>query len=360
MTIKTRFVEVRYRLTEEAVRQHYIETGERIDQQRSILLDSSRFTPGDRTTLYDAFSEWGGIDVSRLPGKTEELHWKAQPSISEVVNFARLVGILQRAISITAQNQQRRQDSLRKAYDHWRANYEGFIAKALCSAEIDDLRVLEQVTQLEDALGIEVQHKLSTRINEAYLAKKDEEMVQEKKTWIQENGGQHLRLAFGEGYACEMLYAEERAAKEYPGYSLSFPKGIWVKCSDPTPEALQEAMAVKGEVVVRLSQKESDSLEEAVVIHDFLRKYALIRPMPHVEKVEKVAEVEKVKPAMKLFHTLSVGTIFRVGDQKYTKTEDVTSSRRHNVLSNAINNQTGRYARLGSVAEVEVILEAKP
>lgn len=105
-------------------------------------------------------------------------------------------------------------------------------------------------------------------------------------SWVLEHGSEHLRGAVTGGYDCKRLYVTERAALEYPGYVLDYDNVTkYMDVSCPLPEALKEALWVKGSVVFLSNGRREDdwnrSLPEdgqAVVIRGFLGEHTLLRP----------------------------------------------------------------------------------
>jgi hypothetical protein len=115
----------------------------------------------------------------------------------------------------------------------------------------------------------------------------------ERARWIEVNGSAHLRCAVGSGYNCQRRYVKERHALEHPDYHLDWGnQAQWKARACPSPEALDEALAVGGRVVwlTRPSYQvpvEDGTYEpvpwpprEAVVIAQYLGKHTLIREFP--------------------------------------------------------------------------------
>lgn len=122
-------------------------------------------------------------------------------------------------------------------------------------------------------------------------ARKEAEKAQaeaDKLAWCAEHGSAHLAQAVAAGYNCARMYTVERAAKEYPGFTVDFDENIdWKDRSCPSPKALALAIKHGGEVVWLTSPaKATDNNEEyfdddfepveAVIVFNFLARYRLI------------------------------------------------------------------------------------
>ncbi len=130
-----------------------------------------------------------------------------------------------------------------------------------------------------------------------------EQKKAEKAAWIDAHGSDYLKRATALGYDCQRWYASERAAFEFPGYVGDFDdQAGWNARVCPSMEALSEAerqiAAGHNAEIVWLTQypdgtlvydddewdedeeEEEDKPDdgvEAVVIHNFLAQYDLIR-----------------------------------------------------------------------------------
>lgn len=121
------------------------------------------------------------------------------------------------------------------------------------------------------------------------LAEEKERQAQEKQTWIERHGSEHLREAMTAGYDCRDLYVRERVALEWPGYEPHLDKyARWKRLSSPSPEALAEAGRAGGKVAWLVSPAASAALEgstgqgnwspcEAVIVRNYLGEYYLIK-----------------------------------------------------------------------------------
>lgn len=114
----------------------------------------------------------------------------------------------------------------------------------------------------------------------------------EKRAWIEVHGSAFLKKAcLVGGYDCQRRYVAERAAVEFPGYTVDFhDKAGWKSRSCPSERALDEALRVGGEVVWLTAypvddgspeeyQEAWEQETEAVVVRGFLGKYDLIKAL---------------------------------------------------------------------------------
>lgn len=112
----------------------------------------------------------------------------------------------------------------------------------------------------------------------------------ERATWAAEHGSPRLRKCISMEYDCQRLYVAERATLEYPGYIVDFDnRADWKGRAGPSEVALDEAARVNGIVVWLTSLPLDDGSPEeyqaawasdgveAVVIRQYLGKYDLIR-----------------------------------------------------------------------------------
>ena len=68
----------------------------------------------------------------------------------------------------------------------------------------------------------------------------------ERSNWIQEHGSERLKLAIKNGYFIESLYVKERAAVEYPGWFVDIDDEItWSKASNPSIKSLRSLEEIK-------------------------------------------------------------------------------------------------------------------
>jgi hypothetical protein len=110
----------------------------------------------------------------------------------------------------------------------------------------------------------------------------------EKKAWIDAHGSEHLRRAVARGHDCTELYIRERAKIEAPKFVVDIHnRAIWKEVDCPSVKALDVADEAEklglGEaqivwLIARADDGECKSdLGEAVVVHDYLGKYNLVR-----------------------------------------------------------------------------------
>lgn len=111
-----------------------------------------------------------------------------------------------------------------------------------------------------------------------------------KAEWIAAHGSEYLQKAIAAGYNSQRAYVMERAAMELPGYIVDLrDTARWNERTCPGPDALEEALRVKGTVVWLTSLPGSEheypldsywEPEEAVVVRKYLGKYDLVRFAP--------------------------------------------------------------------------------
>ena len=137
---------------------------------------------------------------------------------------------------------------------------------------------------------------------EQMIAQERQRKENAKNTWIDAHGSDYLKRATALGYDCQRRYVAERATFEFPGYVVDFDdQAGWNARVCPSTEALSEAerqiAAGHNAEIVWLTQypdgtlvyddddwdeeeEEEDKPDdgvEAVVIHNFLAQYDLIR-----------------------------------------------------------------------------------
>lgn len=161
------------------------------------------------------------------------------------------------------------------AFDALMVEWESVILPALKEQEANSKRLTEERKERKRA--------------EAEAAEAQAEA--DKLAWCAVHGSPHLAQAVAAGYDCTRLYATERADSEHPGYVLDYRNNAeWKGRSCPTPKALTEALAVRGEVVWLTEAPRTENPDpedywddsetypcEAVVIRGFLGRYDLIR-----------------------------------------------------------------------------------
>jgi hypothetical protein len=118
---------------------------------------------------------------------------------------------------------------------------------------------------------------------------------EEQKPWVEEYGSERLRLAYSRGYDCDQIYVEERAAIEFPGFSIGMEENTgWYKAENPSLDALilERALRNQGreaEVTTVIyfpaegyddeADEENFERREAMVIKNYLGEYDLIKVM---------------------------------------------------------------------------------
>jgi hypothetical protein len=155
---------------------------------------------------------------------------------------------------------------LQPEYDQLMAEYEA--EKAECLAE-KERRAAEEAARRKE--------------EEEKTAAEKKAAAEEKAAWIRAHGSDFLKRAYALGYDCQRQYVTERAEMEVPGSQVDFNDVLaWKSRSCPSEEALEmvEELISKGynaEVVWLTDAPDLDEPCEAVVIHNYLGKYNLVR-----------------------------------------------------------------------------------
>jgi hypothetical protein len=155
---------------------------------------------------------------------------------------------------------------LQPEYDRLRAEYEADMALYLAEKE---RRAAEEAARRKET--------------EEKAAAEKKAAAEEKAAWVQAHGSDFLKRVHALGYDCQRQYVTERAEKELPDFHVDFDIDFsWKSRSCPSEEALEmvEELISKGynaEVVWLTEAPGLDEPCEAVVVHNYLGKYDLIR-----------------------------------------------------------------------------------
>lgn len=161
--------------------------------------------------------------------------------------------------------------------------------------EPKEFKGCEGYQELLDVLHYAKTLKENIKDNLTVMLKNEKDRIeQDKIRWIQDHGSEYLKRCLASGYDCQRQYVIERAALEYPGYTVDYNDTAgWKSRSGPSVAALNEADRVKGRVVwltsapsnflpdqEPLDWTDQDETEcEAVVIEEYLGSYDLIKRM---------------------------------------------------------------------------------
>ena len=180
--------------------------------------------------------------------------------------------------------------------------------KRLEAAETDPAN-LEIIAELEAEHAIREAQKAESEARQAANRAKEaaereareaeekamkEEREREKKQWIDIYGSDYLKKATKLGYDCQRQYVTERAAREFPGFTVDFDNyAYWRSRSCPSEKALelvedaQERGFATAKVVWLIDppyywdsyENDRYAEREAVVIESYLGKYTLVAEM---------------------------------------------------------------------------------
>lgn len=132
--------------------------------------------------------------------------------------------------------------------------------------------------------------KLMAEKKEVAEKEQKEKEKAEKVEWVNTHGSDHLHRAVKLGYNCQRLYVTERAALEFPGFTVDFDnEARWKRRSCPSKKGLTELEALLEQghqakimwLINSTSFNEYGDYEprEAIVIRNYLGKYDLVKVM---------------------------------------------------------------------------------
>lgn len=302
-------------LSDEARKARFITTGEIVPQVLTLTIPTADLSPETRTTLA-ALVNFDGEYLTKLtiPPST---HYSQEAPRSLSVTSDRAwplptypetaadweASIAQYAAAVAAYRQQQQQaEQARRAqqqaeFDDWRTR--------LATAPVTSFERWKQfysnttdyLVGLPEARAEWTAYQERVRVydaRQAALKAQDEAAKEaakeageaEKAAWIAAHGSAHLQRASAAGYDCQRKYVTERAALEFPGYTVDFANNAaWRSRSCPSEAALDEALRVGGEVVwlttpPRPGNADDDDFGytavEAVAVR-FLDRYDLVK-----------------------------------------------------------------------------------
>lgn len=195
-----------------------------------------------------------------------------------------------------------------KSYSPWKDTFDEpqtieSILKAYDSVKELFVKMEKNIPEENKNLETEYLNKLEKIKNEhekkeaERVAHENEKLAreQEKADWIRTYGSEYLKNCLDLGVKANLEYVMERAAKEFPGYTVDYvDNASWEEKFSPSADALSElkknrSLGVESEIVwltePALLRKEDsnyyfeDEYEpcEAVVVRNFLGKYDLIK-----------------------------------------------------------------------------------
>ena len=190
-----------------------IETGVQPDVTAKVDLDLTTEPAELRRELVEALGspDWHGAYDLRVPGKVEIDHsldvWIASEHLvldEDLTGLAQLRSLFGAWREAHAQAKALEPEAARQRAEH----------EAKLSA-LQEKRKREEVERL----------RFEDELNERKRAEA-EAFEAERAAWAAEHGSEHLRRAVAAGYTCTNLYLRERAAAEYPGFTVDLKKAL--------------------------------------------------------------------------------------------------------------------------------------
>ena len=283
-------IKFKYELSEKFCNKIFIETGEMPSKNVELSIEATALSPEARSALIQTENGWQQYCV--LSEKFDSYLSINDINASLVKRLEdrnqKIKEALDAAIEKIKEYEQKSEEDLTKAYDlKTQISDEKF--KDLSLEWYEKLEAIRQLQKRVKQSYLERERELERRKIEHQEAAKQRRLEQ-KKGWIESNGSKHLKKAFGAGYDCQRLYAQERAAMEFPAFHLDFDnKAEWNSRSCPSMKALEIAEEYSREIpeIVWVTRKHDFNPEEdlyypenneceAVVIRDFLGKYDLV------------------------------------------------------------------------------------
>jgi hypothetical protein len=156
-----------------------------------------------------------------------------------------------------------------------------------------EIKRLNEIFNVKEAQRKQQEEERRRREEEERRRKEEERrrLEQEKAEWVEAHGSDYLKRALRLGYDCQRQYVTERAAKEFPDYTVDFDNDArWRSRSCPSPEALEEverliASGYDAQVVWLTAppyELEYDDIFdecEAIIIFNYLGKYNLVKAL---------------------------------------------------------------------------------
>lgn len=282
---------VKYKVSDKIVKQHFVDTGAILPVEHQFVIDASlpelqpmreemelEYALGrdarPRPYLACSYSQsqfpqprWEPVDIH--PNQLETQQQQIDFILDDLAQRPRRLEKHQAYLA--------EQEALRRktVEDGWRPIYRNAIAalnddQPYSMSKQPDWAAGSEAAQLRDEYEV-AKANYDTRQAEA-KARYEADL----QTWIAAHGSERLKMAHRQGYSVTRLYAEERAALEYPSYYLDYDDSAeWTNRASPSEAAMLEAERVGGRVVWVKNSREGNG--EAVVIRGFLGKYDLLR-----------------------------------------------------------------------------------
>jgi hypothetical protein len=289
-------VQIHYRVSSEFIKRTFVNDGKQVSPTQVLEVDPAELTADQRGALVRVDARgvdqsvtlrvpyWGTLGTSQKDFEAERIYTDAGELLAAWV-IARDVG--------QAQVDEKLDEKIAKdierllAWDNTKPpQYPGNEYRDHPRRD-EYLAANATARERAEELAQEARERESER--EAAHQYQKEQAEIEKRTWIEQHGSDFLRKAcLQAGHDCQRRYAIERAALEYPGYTVDFDDAAgWKARACPGEMALDEALAVGGDVVWLTSRPSAEVGDwpeeeywepcEAVVIQKYLGRYDLVR-----------------------------------------------------------------------------------
>jgi hypothetical protein len=305
-------IEVAWTMSEEARKRILIETGQELSANRSFTIELTDLTPEQRAPIIERlFPHHSRIDASAIYEFDPDVYFRdylnkatfkydEQPSVDQVAAIAeRQVEEIKKAdtykAEVKAQEKAERQRRV-EIYERFKPILEDLID----AEDYDALNTFfrdhpeaAKVNSFRPNRGVD---SLSNIVTCAMREIRKKRWQEDMNGWAMEHGSQHLRDCILRDYHCERLYVKERAAKDFPGWTVDFyNESAYNERTNPTHQALRvEKSLAENDLdveIVWLTAPAQDSPREpvdayydepfepceAIVIHNYLDKYDLVR-----------------------------------------------------------------------------------
>jgi hypothetical protein len=247
------------------VKARFVETGEMIQSQQSVMLDMAEATPEQRQIIVNQIGTATALELKRWDVGSDKPYltravFEGIPTLNDMVAHCQRMEA--ERIQIWSVYDARKLEHIRNDIDAATLRLRDCIERhviddrgvSLNTYEADDrkrlavdlteyntLRAEYDVMADERRAEMEAEHAENERKREAAKAAKEAE----KTAWVQAHGSEHLQRACAAGHDCSRMYWRERAASEYPGYVVDIENEAgWKSRSCPSIEALDERDAV--------------------------------------------------------------------------------------------------------------------
>lgn len=325
----TMLVKLQYKPSEALYKSHLIATGERL-KDAFLSVELTTLTPEQRAVIIRSdFNSYNseasylslvtGVDVKHYGGP--QFTTESSPELDAIPTVEEWIAIAGKALAsrdkfqpeldaILAERRQvkeARDKRLAEVQSQYKALQSEWLPRIEKMTEAEANQPLpENVCNVEAELSKFMNGKIWNEIGAAKFSRwrslHDERVKSEalavKADWISEHGSDHLKRAIEKGHDCQRKYVIERAAIEAPGYVVDFENAAdWKERTCPSLSALNEAdkaeaLGIGDAEIVWLTDEPRSSKRsaadcyedefqacEAVIIHNYLDKYNLIKSL---------------------------------------------------------------------------------